>query len=197
MQEYFTTSQAAKICGVSVASIIRWIRDGRLKCVKTLGGHRRITREDLQSFIESIGIAGLPSDSGKLNAPKILIVEDDPAESKLMVQAIRLDFPDVQIESVTNGFDAGWQLKELRPDIVLLDLNIPGINGYEVCKRIETDRNLTHTHVIIVTGESRDSKKLVDLKYDDFLGKPFSISDLSGKVAAFLPITSKQGGLSA
>ena len=106
---------------------------------------------------------------------KILIVEDHIDIRKLL--KMTLEFDDFEIHEAATG-DAGWVLaSELRPDIVLLDVMMPGtLNGLDVCRRIKSDPDMRHTKVIMLTArvQSGDKEAGFAAGADDYLMKPFS-----------------------
>lgn len=106
---------------------------------------------------------------------KILIVEDHMDIRKLL--KMTLEFDDFEIHEAATG-DAGWALaRELQPDIVLLDMMMPGtLNGLDVCRRIKSDPEMKHTKVIMLTARVQASDREAGLAagVDDYLMKPFS-----------------------
>ena len=135
----FTTGEAAKICKVSQQTIIRCFDNGTLKGFRVPGSRfRRITRDQLFSFMRDNGI---PTDALEDGKKKLLIVDDDQDLVELLADAFARDGR-FDIRTVNNGFAAGMQVKEFRPDIVVLDVMLPDINGREVCQRVRSDENL-------------------------------------------------------
>jgi len=133
----FTTGEAAKICKVSQQTIIRCFDNGSLKGFRVPGSRfRRIPRDNLFSFMKENGI---PTDALESGKRKILLVDDNEELVELMLDAFTRDGR-FEIKTANNGFGAGMLVKEFRPDLVVLDVMLPDINGKEVCKRVWSSR---------------------------------------------------------
>ncbi len=183
----FTTGEAAKICKVSQQTIIRCFDNGSLKGFRVPGSRfRRIPRDQLFSFMKDNGI---PTDALENGKKKILIVDDEQDLVELMADAFARDGR-FEIRTANNGFDAGMQVKEFRPDIVVLDVMLPDINGREVCQRVRSDSALDSVKIICISGMI-EQDKVADLRAagaDDFVQKPFTIDRLIERVCDLLEI---------
>ena len=148
----FTTFEAAKICHVSPLSIINWVNAGRLAAFRTPGGHRRIRRDDLVRFMRENGMP-LPEElregSGR---PRVLVVDDEPAIRDVIAEHLTLRAKPYEVMTATNGFEAGRMVATWRPDVVLLDLRMPGLDGFQVCRTIKADPETSSTVVLAMTG---------------------------------------------
>jgi excisionase family DNA binding protein len=192
MKTVFTTGEAAKVCKVSQQTIIRCFDSGQLKGFRVPGSRfRRIPREQLFSFMKDNGI---PTDALESGKRRILIVDDDEELIELLgdvfIKDARFD-----VRTTNNGFDAGMLVKEFRPDVVVLDVMLPDINGKEVCQRIRSDSALDDVRIICISGMV-EADKVADLKAagaNDFMQKPFAVEKLMETVCELLemePITS-------
>src|SRR5437868_3955604 len=133
MKTVFTTGEAAKICKVSQQTIIRCFDNGQLKGFRVPGSKcRRIPREALYKFMKDNGI---PTDALESGKRKILLVDDDPELVEMMSKALQEDGR-FEVRIASNGFDAGMMVKEYRPDLIILDVMLPDINGKEDCHRV-------------------------------------------------------------
>lgn len=183
----FTTGEAAKICKVSQQTIIRCFDNGTLKGFRVPGSRfRRIPRDQLFAFMRDNNI---PTDALESGKRKILIVDDDQDLVDLMVDGFQRDGR-FEIRTANNGFNAGMGVKEFRPDIVVLDVMLPDINGREVCQRVRNDSTLEAVKVICISGMI-DHDKVADLRIagaDDFMQKPFTIDRLVERVCELLEI---------
>lgn len=148
----FTTFEAAKICHVSPLSIINWVNAGRLAAFRTPGGHRRIRRDDLVRFMRENGMP-LPEElregSGR---PRVLVVDDEPAIRDVIAEHLTLRAKPYEVMTAANGFEAGRMVATWRPDVVLLDLRMPGLDGFQVCRTIKADPETSSTVVLAMTG---------------------------------------------
>ena len=177
MKTVFTTGEAAKICKVSQQTIIRCFDNGQLKGFRVPGSKfRRIPREALYRFMRDNGI---PTDALESGKRKVLLVDDDPEIVELLNRALD-DDGRFEVKIAANGFDAGMMVKEYRPDLIVLDVMLPDINGKEVCHRVRADPNLEEVRIICISGMVEDDK-IAELKLagaDDFVHKPFDVDML-------------------
>jgi excisionase family DNA binding protein len=173
----FTTGEAAKVCKVSQQTIIRCFDNGSLKGFRVPGSRfRRIPRDQLYSFMKENGIPTEALESGKR---KLLIVDDDEELVELMTDVFARDGR-FEIKTANNGFGAGMLVKEFRPDLVILDVMLPDINGKEVCQRVRSDSSMKTVKIICISGMV-EQDKIADLRAagaDDFMNKPFSVDKL-------------------
>jgi len=183
----FTTGEAAKICKVSQQTIIRCFDNGSLKGFRVPGSRfRRIPRDQLFSFMRDNGI---PTDALENGKKKLLIVDDEQDLVELMSDAFSRDGR-FEIRTANNGFDSGMQVKEFRPDLVVLDVMLPDINGKEVCQRVRSDKTLDSVKIICISGMI-EAEKVDDLRLsgaDDFMQKPFTVDRLVERVCDLLEI---------
>jgi excisionase family DNA binding protein len=177
MKTVFTTGEAAKICKVSQQTIIRCFDNGQLKGFRVPGSKfRRIPREALYKFMKDNQI---PTDALESGKRKVLVVDDEPDIVDLITSGL-LDDGRFEVKVAANGFDAGMMVKEYRPDLIVLDVNLPDINGKEVCHRVRADQNLEEVRIICISGEVMEDR-IQELKLagaDDFVQKPFDIDVL-------------------
>lgn len=187
MKTVFTTGEAAKICKVSQQTIIRCFDSGQLKGFRVPGSRfRRIPREVLYKFMKDNGI---PTDALESGKRKALIVDDDEELVELIFDALEADGR-FETRTANNGFDAGMMVKEYHPDIIVLDVMLPDINGKEVCHRVRSDSTLDDVRIICISGMV-EQDKIQDLKdsgADQFLQKPFEVDQLIERICRLLDI---------
>jgi excisionase family DNA binding protein len=187
MKQVYTTGEAAKICKVSQQTIIRCFDNGQLKGFRVPGSRfRRIPREALYKFMKDNGI---PTDALESGKRKVLLVDDDPDLVDMMSKVLE-DDGRFEVRIAANGFDAGMMVKEYRPDLIVLDVMLPDINGKEVCQRVRADNTLEDVRIICISGMIEDDKiqELKDAGADDFLHKPFEIEELIDRMCVQLGI---------
>ena len=189
MKTVFTTGEAAKICKVSQQTIIRCFDNGQLKGFRVPGSRfRRIPREALYKFMKDNGI---PTDALESGKRKVLLVDDDVELVELMTKVLEEDGR-FEVRVATTGFDAGMMVKEYRPDLIVLDVMLPDINGKEVCHRVRSDPTLEDVRIICISGMVEEDK-IQELRLsgaDDFLHKPFDIEELIEHMCGQLEIES-------
>ena len=187
MKTVFTTGEAAKICKVSQQTIIRCFDNGQLKGFRVPGSRfRRIPREALYKFMKDNGI---PTDALESGKRKVLLVDDDAELVDLMSKILDEDGR-FEVRIASNGFDAGMMVKEYRPDLIVLDVMLPDINGKEVCHRVRADTTLEDVRILCISGMIEEDK-IQELRLagaDKFLHKPFDIEELIDDMCALLEI---------
>ena len=183
----YTTGEAAKICKVSQQTIIRCFDSGQLKGFRVPGSRfRRIPRDQLFLFMRDNGI---PTDALESGRRKILVVDDDQDLVELITDVLERDGR-FETRSVNNGFDAGMMVKDYRPDLIVLDVMLPDINGKEVCQRVRSDKSLESVKIICISGMV-EQDKIADLRAagaDDFMHKPFTVDKLLERACELLDI---------
>ncbi len=187
MKTVFTTGEAAKICKVSQQTIIRCFDNGQLRGFRVPGSRfRRIPREALYKFMKDNGI---PTDALESGKRKVLLVDD---ETEVVDSILAFLNADGRFETrvATNGFDAGMMVKEYHPDIIVLDVMLPDINGKEVCQRVRADNALEDVRILCMSGLS-DEEIIQGLKLsgaDDFIAKPFAAENLIDKMCSLMEL---------
>jgi excisionase family DNA binding protein len=187
MKTVFTTGEAAKICKVSQQTIIRCFDNGQLKGFRVPGSRfRRIPREALYKFMRDNGI---PTDALESGKRKVLLVDDDAELVEVMNKFLEEDGR-FEVRIASNGFDAGMMVKEYRPDIIVLDVMLPDINGKEVCHRVRADTTLEDVRILCISGMIEEDK-IQELRLagaDKFLHKPFDVEELIDEMCSLLEI---------
>ena len=187
MKTVFTTGEAAKICKVSQQTIIRCFDNGQLKGFRVPGSRfRRIPREALYKFMKDNGI---PTDALESGKRKVLLVDDDAELVELMTKVLEEDGR-FEVRIASNGFDAGMMVKEYRPDLIVLDVMLPDINGKEVCHRVRADASLEDVRILCISGLIEEDK-VHELRLsgaDDFMPKPFELDALIDRMCTLLEI---------
>jgi excisionase family DNA binding protein len=187
MKTVFTTGEAAKICKVSQQTIIRCFDNGQLKGFRVPGSRfRRIPREALYKFMKDNQI---PTDALESGKRKVLLVDDDTDLVDVMTKFLEEDGR-FEVRVATNGFDAGMMVQEYRPDIIVLDVMLPDLNGKEVCQRVRANTTLEDVRILCISGMVEEDK-IQELKLagaDEFLHKPFEVEVLIDQMCTLLEI---------
>jgi two-component system, OmpR family, alkaline phosphatase synthesis response regulator PhoP len=117
---------------------------------------------------------------------KILVVDDEEHIQELL--KFNLESSGYKVYCCGNGTDALKFVRSEKPDLILLDVMLPGMDGYDVCKEIRKDNNISNLPIIMITAKSEELDKILGLELgaDDYLTKPFSIRELLARVKAVL-----------
>lgn len=185
---FMTPSEVAKRLGVSPITVRSWVNKGWLVSTVTPGGHRRFLWKDVEQFK-----AKRLKEKARETVCRILVVDDDAHFRAFMIEALAILIPDAEIREAVDGFQAGTAVAEFRPDLVMLDYSMPGMNGASVCRQIKSSEIYSSTRVIAMTGyaDLTIQAELKDAGADGLLPKPVSIDVIEGilKKFDFLPMT--------
>ena len=189
MEDVLTVFKASQYCNVSPKSIINWVESGHIKAYKTVGGHRRINRSDLEHFMKKQGIP-IPAQEAEDQKRKILVVDDDPIIVETIVQALEEDEFDYEVISASDGFEAGLQVNHFAPHLLILDIMMPDIKGYEVCQKIKNNPDTTNTKIIVLSAYLDEDKfnKMKQYGADACFSKPFPLPQLREEVSRLLEL---------
>ncbi len=182
MAKNLSTFAVAEMLHVDPGSVANWVDQGLLKAHRTPGGHRRVSASDLVIFLRE---HKMPIPETLEPAPtRVLVVDDEPAIAELVSEAIRAAHPDFDVQVANDGFKAGTILSTMIPDLVVLDLMMPGLDGFEVCKLIKTQDSTKHTEVIAMTGfpSQENVDRIVSCGARACLAKPLEIAELIAEV---------------
>lgn len=187
-----TLYQASKYCGVSPHTVSDWIDEGQLNALRIGGIHRRIRREDLEEFLRRRGmpiarnvVEGVPK--------RILVVEDDPLIIETIVRSLEEEPYDYEIVSASDGIEAGSEVSRSRPDLLILDIMMPNVDGHEVCRKVKQDPSTTHTKVMVLSAfmNEENYEKMKEVGADVCFSKPLPLEMLKKEVARLLGTESR------
>lgn len=178
---YCSTSQAAKMLGVSLGTVQNMVEEGVLDAWKTSGGHRRINRESVMAFLSKRG--GTPTAATSAEGDlSLLIAEDDAFLQKLYRKTMSGWGLPLSIEIVGNGFDALMVVGQRVPDVLIVDLVMPGMDGFELVRALHGNPALSDTDIIVVSSMSREEIAERGTLPPDvpIYGKPIPFHELHG-----------------
>lgn len=189
----FTTFEVAKICRVYPTTVINWVNKGKLTAHTTPGGHRRITAADLVDFMHRFDMP-IPADLA-VRAKSVLVVEDDPAFQHVLKRSLET-LPGVEVSAKLAGLEALISIGKEPPDLVVLDINIPQMDGVKVCEVLKAGELTQFIKVVAITGEvlAPEQREFLAAHSDGFLQKPFPLGDLQSLVAGLLELEASSVG---
>ena len=183
-ERVFSAHEVANICGVVNQTAINWIDKGHLEAYTTPGGQYRVYADVLAKFLQKQGMR-MPDELRQILAEQskienVLVVDDDQELNDLIKQFLDKRYPEFKVNQAYDGFDAGRAIAEYKPDVVLLDLNLPGVDGYKLCRQIKQDENLSRPIVIAITGmeDAEIEARATEAGADAFLRKPVQLDAL-------------------
>ena len=168
--EIFSIPQAAKRCAISRWTLMKCVNSGELKASRTPGGHYRILKEDLEDFI--IKKKMYPLIHNRSSNKRILIVDDDLQVQKLLIAI--LSSKKFETETASSGFEAGAKVVKFNPGLIILDLIMPEMSGFEVCRQIKKNSETSHMKILVLTGhDSKENReRIIEAGADDYMVKP-------------------------
>lgn len=184
----FTSGEVAAICGVSADTVSRWFDLGQIEGYRLgPGGDRRIPYAALRKFMLSHGI---PLERLERGEKRILVVDDDPYYLDV-IPASLAKLGDFAVSVASTGFDAGAQVVDKNPHLVILDIHLSDMDGRMVCQRVKSRDETKSTRMLAISGyiDDDEAKLLSDYGFDDYLKKPFSVTDLAERVSQLLALS--------
>ena len=189
--EWLTLGQAAKYLGVAQSTMRKWSDLGRVSAFYTPGGHRRYRRADLDQFLDRSGpgsggaSASAPAPAG--GGPLVLIVDDD--ENLREFVRVNLESEGYEVREAGSAEDALTALGEQSPDLILLDVMMPQVDGWETLRRIQEHTGIGAIPVIMFSGQVDNGKGEAESRgAQGFIGKPFDPRTLVESTKQQLPI---------
>jgi excisionase family DNA binding protein len=183
-KNFLTVAQAARICKVTRVTMWRWVKSGGIRSSATVGGHHRISSADLVQFIKMNKMGPrIQNDPGKR---RILIVDDERPLQRYLTRI--LENKGYEVQACTDGFEAGVYVMKQRPHLILLDLFMPLMDGFQTCRLIKKEAETAHIKIIAISGTSSETTKDRILKCgaDGFLQKPLDnktvIQEIESKI---------------
>jgi excisionase family DNA binding protein len=195
LKTVFTTGDVAAHCHVSQETVTNWIKRGQLVAYSTPGRHRRILPADFQSFLLDHGMPPVEGaeETRDPGERRVLVVDDEPDIVSVIVNFLKRDERYV-LATAADGFDAGLKVITFNPDLVILDLMMPYLDGFSVCERIKSSTETSHIKVLIITGytDQANVDRALNSGADFCLTKPFRIHDLQAKVEELFSTSSRR-----
>lgn len=169
--EFLTPRQVAVLLKIAPVTVRHWALDGKLKFVTTPGGHRRFSYADIEQFARMRGIRLATEEVGPI---RVLIVDDNRAFADYLKEILVNAEVNVTVDIAHDGFEVGQQVFLFKPDVILLDLMMPGLNGFETCRRIKSNMATQHIRVIAMTGfpTEENIKHIMEVGAELCLAKP-------------------------
>jgi excisionase family DNA binding protein len=181
--DWLTLGQAAKYLGVAQSTIRKWSDQGRVPAFYTPGGHRRYRRGDLDTFLERSGPGGSTGAAG----PTVLIVDDDERLREYV--RVNLEMEGYAVREAGNAEEGLSVLEESTPDLVLLDVMMPEVDGWEMLRRVQERHGVGSIPVIMFSGKTEEETEgeAASRGAQGFIGKPFNPQQLIDQTKQLLP----------
>ncbi|MBI2504699.1 MAG: response regulator [Candidatus Latescibacteria bacterium] len=176
-ERLLTTGEVAAHCRVSYETVNNWIKSGKLVAYITPGKHHRIPLEGFRSFLQQHNwppFAELPAPK-----PKVLVVDDDQRVLKGILRNLSRT-GEYELATAADGFEAGLQIAKFQPDLIVLDLMMPRVDGFELCQKIKSAPETRRIRVLVITGHSSEEnmQQALAAGADAYMTKPFAMKTL-------------------
>jgi len=199
-RRFFTTSEVAKYCAVTNDGVLKWIKSGKLRAFSTPGGHYRVSAEDFRTFLEKYDI---PVDeaffSGDRKERSVLVVDDEPNIREIVRRLLKELEPELRVEEACDGYEASIKIGSMQPDLVIMDVMMPRVDGISLCKSLRDNPKTQHIKVLAITAfpEQDNVKKMYDAGADLCLIKPLQFEHFRLEVVRLLNEASRGGSAAA
>ncbi len=181
-EHWLTLGQAAKLLGVAQSTVRAWSDAGRLPVFYTPGGHRRFKESDLESFLTRNGAGSRPR-----NAATVLIVDDDSRLRELI--RVNLEYDGMTVREAGTADEGLRALDDDPPDLVLLDVMMPGLDGWAMLQRVRERHGLEALPVIMFSGKTDGGAERAHASgAQAFVGKPLDPLALVEQAKALLRV---------
>lgn len=158
MDQLYTTHDISRLLQVDPSTVSKWIDRGILMAFRTPGGHRRVRSSDLRTFLIAHQMP-VPEELGS-QVVRLLVVDDEKPVLDAMKRTFKAFSSQVELTTTTSGIEALLLVSEQKPHGMLVDLNMPDIDGLEVCRRIRARKQLESVRLITMTA--RHTQEMVD-----------------------------------
>lgn len=182
---FMTTGDVAAACQITIPTVKRWIREGHFAAFQTAGGHYRVAEDELERFRAARHMPAVTVGSGEL--PKILVVDDDATLLAALSAALTGE-GEYKVEVAEDGYEGLIKLGSFRPDILILDIRMLGLDGFQVCRRVKADPVTHGTKILAISGyvAGAERGRVFEAGADGFLAKPFQFEVLRAEVVRLL-----------
>lgn len=192
-EDYCGTSYAAKLLGLSVATVQSLVEKGEIEAWKTLGGHRRIALQSINDYLQKNNPQHFRADANTKSRLRVLLVEDDANARELYrCQFEEWDLP-VDCTWMPSALEALMDIASMRPDLLITDLSMPGVDGIEMLKALKRNLQLADMQIVVISGLPVEAIKARGglPKYAHLLQKPVNFDWLQGYMTALVTASAK------
>ncbi|SMF93692.1 DNA binding domain-containing protein, excisionase family [Methylomagnum ishizawai] len=186
-RNYLTPYEVAELLMVAPVTVRAWAQKGLLHSMTTPGGHRRFLRDEVERFARENGVN---LESRQARGLRVLVVDDDRQFAGYLNEFLEGLPEPVAVAVANDGFEAGCKVHTFRPDVILLDLMMPDLDGFKVCRQIKQDPATAAIRVVAITGypTPENFRRSLDEGAVHCLGKPVDTVELLSALG--LPVVS-------
>ena len=185
-EKTFTTFETARLCGVFHTTVINWVNKGKLKARVTPGGHRRIPLSELVTFMKKYDMP-VPPDIEDPHK-RVLVLDDEPMMTRLIEKGFSRHKDRYSVEIAHNPVEALVQVGKRLPDMIIMDLMMPVMDGFQVCQVLKSSPLTKDVKIVAISGRKLTAAQqdFLAKNVDQFFQKPFEMTDLVSAVDKLL-----------
>jgi two-component system, OmpR family, response regulator RpaA len=186
-KDVLTTGEVARICNVAPRTVSKWFDTGQLRGYRIPGSKdRRIPLAQLVRFMKAHGIPLNQLESGRT---RVLLVDGDTELTRLLQRALHDRF-DYEVAVAESAFEAGAMMEQSKPSVVIVDVDLPGIDGRSISRFISANPELHGTQLIAVGASLTDADRqtLLQQGFHDTVAKPFNIQQIAAMIEECLGV---------
>ncbi len=192
-EDYCGTSYAARLLGLSVATVQSLVEKGEIEAWKTLGGHRRVALHSINAYLSRNSPQRLKADTDPKSRLRVMLVEDDENARDLYQSQFEVWDLKVDCTWMPSALEALMDIASMRPDLLITDLSMPGVDGVEMLKALKRNPNLADMQIVVISGlpaEAIEARGGLP-KYAHLLQKPINFDWLEGYMTALVSANAK------
>ena len=181
IKQNYTPNDVGSLLGVHHNTIKNWIKGKQVIAFQTVGGHYRVPRREVVRLIKNRGLPVPDELQGPMGL--VYIVDDDEIIRRAMEDSLSEDY---EVYTFSNGFEALMQIGRLKPDLLVLDIFMPGIDGFEMVRKLRLDEKLTNLRVIGMSGKAVTASEALKEGFDEFYEKKEGLKVIVDAVKRYL-----------
>lgn len=186
--DYCGTTYAAKLLGLSVATVQSLVEKGEIDAWKTLGGHRRLSLKAINAYLQKNSPQLAPADPDPRSRLSVLVVEDDEHARELYKAQFEEWDLAMDCSFMPSALEALMDIATMRPDLLITDLNMPGVDGMEMLRALKRNQQLAAMQILVISGLPLEAvaERGGLPPNSHYLAKPINFDWLHGYVTALL-----------
>jgi len=181
IKQNYTPNDVGSLLGVHHNTIKNWIKSKQVVAFQTVGGHYRVPRREVVRLIKNRGLPVPDELQGPMGL--VYVVDDDELIRTAMDDAMSEDY---EVYTFSNGFEALMQIGRLKPDLLVLDIYMPGIDGFAMVRKLRQDDKLSNLKVLGMSGKVVSAEEAKKAGFDEFYEKKEGLKIIVDAVKGYL-----------
>ena len=181
VKQNYTPNDVGALLGVHHNTIKNWIKGKNVVAFQTVGGHYRVPRREVVRLIKNRGLSVPDELQGPMGL--VYVVDDDELIRRAMDDSLSVDY---EVYTFNNGFEALMQIGRLKPDLLVLDIYMPGIDGFAMVRKLRQDDKLVNLRVVGMSGKAVSQEDARKAGFDEFYEKKEGMKIIVDAVKAYL-----------